>query len=790
MEPTQVIEAYNGRKAYLYRGDCRDVMPHLQPVHTILTDPPYGLAFMGKGWDRGVPGQDFWKLAKLLPGGMLLAFGGTRTYHRLACAIEDAGFEIRDGLCWLYGCLTEDTEILLDGRWCPWWQATAGRKALCWDRATGAFAWEPIQEQVVYDYNETAYRIHGPGTDHVVSRNHRCVIDRGNGWEFVLAEEAAREREIRIPVLEGVQSLLAEIRSQRQVSGGPEGDVFSGVPKSDCPAATREEADAPARGAGGSVRCLRRGHGSVPFAVSARAKALLFKEVQRCPAREGMGDTRPQGTGGADTSGQGIRKSEDDRGRQPGVERRGNVHPQARQLQADQIRALSGGVHGNGTERRLRDGTSAGGGAGVEPVPVAFRSGPPREPQPTGQPAGQSGPVCNEQRPQAARSDGHTRASVARIEPCWYTGKVWCVKVPTGAFVARRRGKVFVTGNSGFPKSHDLSKAIDRAAGAERPVVGSKMGQPGYTLSPCDNGVSLGAGQSTKTAEQRAKGVLVTAPATEAAKEWAGYGTALKPAWEPIILAMAALDGTFAANAVAHGCGGLNVDGCRIPHNEECRPMQKQDAPESIYQQSGRHAPTLELKPGGRWPANLMLDEAAAAMLDAAVPDAGGAEKPPGGSAPTTANAYGKYENRSPVFHNDAGGASRFFYTAKASRTEREEGLEELAKGKRDESRHAEQASMNGGDGNPYNRGAQPRANTHPTVKPVELMQWLARLTRPPKGGLVLDPFMGSGTTGVAALMEGRDFIGVELDPHYFEIAAARIKHWADKAPYPQTKLF
>lgn len=447
MEPTKVIEAYNGRKAYLYQGDCRDVMPHLQPVHTILTDPPYGLSFMGKGWDRGVPGPDFWKLAKLLPGGMLLAFGCTRTYHRLACAIEDAGFEIRDGLCWLYG--------------------------------------------------------------------------------------------------------------------------------------------------------------------------------------------------------------------------------------------------------------------------------------------------------------------------------------------------------SGFPKSHDISKAIDRAAGARREVVGTKMGLPGYTLSPCDNGVSLGSGQSTKTAEQRAREVQVTAPATDAAKEWAGFGTALKPAWEPIILAMAALDGTFAQNAVKHGAGGLNIDGCRI--GTETITNNGGGIQGARVFGNGDGFPAVERGSNprvGRWPANVMLDEAAAAMLDKAAPDVGGRDGPPGGTAPTTVNAYGKYENRSPIFHPDTGGASRFFYTAKASRSEREEGLEEIAKGQRDETRLADQPSMNGGDGNPYNRGVIPRANTHPTVKPVDLMQWLARLTRPPKGGLVLDPFMGSGTTGVAALMEGRDFIGVELDPAYFEIAAARIQHWADKAPCPQTRLF
>ena len=122
-----------------------------------------------------------------------------------------------------------------------------------------------------------------------------------------------------------------------------------------------------------------------------------------------------------------------------------------------------------------------------------------------------------------------------------------------------------------------------------------------------------------------------------------------------------------------------------------------------------------------------------------------------------------------------SGSAARFFYCAKASKKERNAGLDGMGKNKRDESRSVDQPSMNGGKGNPYNRGVEPVTNNHPTVKPLSLMEYLCRLTSTPTGGTVLDPFMGSGTTGMACKKTGREFIGIELDPHYFEIAEKRI---------------
>jgi site-specific DNA-methyltransferase (adenine-specific) len=196
------------------------------------------------------------------------------------------------------------------------------------------------------------------------------------------------------------------------------------------------------------------------------------------------------------------------------------------------------------------------------------------------------------------------------------------------------------------------------------------------------------------------------------------------------------------------------------------------------YRQDGTedgHNPNV-----GRWPANIVIDEEAGALIDEqSGPCKTGRLSPHHGNGALPRKdgwgfRQGTQVNRE--YGGDSGGASRFYYCAKASRSERNAGCEGLEAKQRDLSRNADQPSMNGGEGNPFNRGVVPVSNHHPTVKPVALMRWLVRLIAPP-GGLVLDPFMGSGTTGVACMQEGREFIGVECEPEYIAIAEARISH-------------
>jgi transcriptional regulator with XRE-family HTH domain len=418
-------------------GDCRDIMRALpaESVDAIVSDPPYGLEFMGKAWDRGVPGVEFWaealRVAK--PGAHLVAFGGTRTFHRLAVAIEDAGWEVRDCLSWLYG------------------------------------------------------------------------------------------------------------------SGFPKSlDVSKQIDK----------------------------HGGTPPA--------WFGPWFRA-WRESQGITQKQ------------------------------------------VAALFPSKTGNLT-----------------------------------------GCVAN-----------------------WELG----FNLPTPEQFN------LIRDTFGLP--------FDSIEAAEREVVGQKD----------SNLLAVAPGQEN---DRSATTLDITAPATDAAKRWHGWGTALKPAWEPIILARKPLTGTVAANVTQYGTGAINVDGCRIgtdgggtqctnrDDNGKC--MGHANAGRST---SGETFHGLDTS-GGRWPANVLLDEDAAVAL---------------------------------------GQTSRFFYTAKVSRNEREAGLDGLV-------------------------------NNHPTLKPIALMRWLCRLVAPP-GGVVLDPFNGSGSTGCAAALEGLRYLGCELEAEYVEIARRRIAYWYTQRAQP-----
>jgi DNA modification methylase len=282
---------------------------------------------------------------------------------------------------------------------------------------------------------------------------------------------------------------------------------------------------------------------------------------------------------------------------------------------------------------------------------------------------------------------------------------------------------------SGFPKSLDVGKAIDKAAGAEREVTGTDE----YRAKRLKNQMGEYATDSGWKAGNRSADL--TAPATPEAQQWDGWGTALKPALEPITVARKPFKGTVAANVLAHGTGGLNVDGCRV--GTEVLPEQRAgQAQLGTFERGEMVMPERT----GRWPANLIHDGSDEVV--GLFPKSKGQQGAISGKEPSgkTNAVYGEYQQRNESEpRNDAGSAARFFYCAKTSKRERGEG------------------------------------NNHPTVKSIALMRYLCRLVTPPSG-TVLDPFMGSGSTGIAAQAEGFDFVGIELDPDYFAIAEQRIK--------------
>ena len=271
---------------------------------------------------------------------------------------------------------------------------------------------------------------------------------------------------------------------------------------------------------------------------------------------------------------------------------------------------------------------------------------------------------------------------------------------------------------------------------------------------------------------------METAPATDAARQWAGWGTALKPAYEPILLARKPLAGTVAANVQAHGTGALNIDACRV-----------EGAFESGWSKSGSKAsenlamsgPNYEraAKPDsdkGRWPANVVHDGSDEVVGAFPVSQDGIAvQRNGGGQRIGSGDIYSGHDGnlvRPDVGFGGGGSAARFFYTAKASKDDRDEGLDNFEKR---QAGHIAIRANDEGNWSAAKNPNHPRANHHPTVKPTSLMRYLCRLITPPDG-LILDPFMGSGSTGKAALLEGFRFVGIEQDPEYLAIAAARVR--------------
>jgi site-specific DNA-methyltransferase (adenine-specific) len=322
---------------------------------------------------------------------------------------------------------------------------------------------------------------------------------------------------------------------------------------------------------------------------------------------------------------------------------------------------------------------------------------------------------------------------------------------------------------SGFPKSLDVSKAIDKSAGAEREVIGVSARHGGGT----NHVYGVGMGDH--------KVPDLTAPATDDAKAWAGWGTALKPAWEPVVVARKPLEGTVAANVLKYGTGAMNIDASRVPtsdrlgggHSSSGQQMSDgwhrpwMDDPEAVEANAARSRAAVEKAEAlGRWPANILLshgpdcsDEGCASGCPCAALD-----------AQSGGDGASRYFNRLPIEEDDL---VPFFYTPKASRSEREAGCDALgSKPPPALELKVSMKSPRAGAG----RTAESIRNNHPTVKPVSIMEWCIKLVAR-EGAVVLDPFMGSGTTGVAAVRCKVNFVGIELSPEYIEIARARIGH-------------
>lgn len=327
------------------------------------------------------------------------------------------------------------------------------------------------------------------------------------------------------------------------------------------------------------------------------------------------------------------------------------------------------------------------------------------------------------------------------------------------------RDQIMWVYGSGFPKSLDVSKAIDKAAGIKFDTIPASG--VGFMNSEGEGGYNVTKNQLVRSGES-----------TDEAKQWSGWGTALKPAHEPICVARKPLSGTVAENVLTHGTGALNIDACRI--GDEVRPRMEAGfvrngrTDEEVFNSGYGRPKNFNGEVAGRWPANFVHDGSDEVLAGFPYTKSGVIKLHHVRTTSKTANAYG--ERAAPPEETPAseGSAARFFYCAKTSKSDRNEGVSlTVTSAAEMVEREADSAGMNSPRaGAGRTSGAR---NDHPTVKPTELMRWLVRLVTPP-GGTVLDPFTGSGSTGKACAIEGFEFIGFEMDAHYCEIAEQRIK--------------
>lgn len=583
-------------------------------AHAVVTDPPYGLSFMGRDWDKALPDPRTWSecLRVLRPGGHLVAFGAPRLVHRLTCQIEDAGFEIRDQLLWVFGSgfpKSLDVSKAIDAA------AGAVREVVGHHASPGSLGTTAygVMERKVVD-------ITAPATD---------AARQWSGWGTALK-----------PAYESIT--LA----------------------------------------------------SKPYPQSeerARLVAVLTQlEMQLC--------------------------------------------------------WLS---HANDAERCSTSSRLGLAGACVSALRDAEALSATR------------GALCaltgTSQSEWAARSCLSTVTSWRSI--------LEDLSIDTSTCITE-------TGSSQTTTWKTLRCLASEIT--PRTIILEEIAQPGRWLnaSPAASVLSAVCESMRGT---RARSALATAISSGLTSYRDADAHSLGPAYEPIVLARKPLDGTVAQTVQRWGTGAINVDGCRV-EGEKGVPASVSNAGGLGWSTGGDMARKAEQN--GRWPANLILDEAAGAMLDVqsgTTKSSAASGVVRNGRSGGIMGAVGKLRDGRPEGHSDSGGASRFFYCPKASRSEREDGLDHLPSRVVDPSREDDAAAR----GNPRTgagRSGEARRNPHPTVKPVDLMRWLVRLVTPP-GGMVLEPFAGSGTTLVACALEGVDCLGMELDADYVEIARARVEH-------------
>lgn len=679
----------------LYGGSMLDMLDNIDPcsIDSIVTDPPYEINFMNKSWDNsGIAFQkSTWErcFSVLKPGGYLLAFGAPRTFHRLTCAIEDAGFEIRDTIMWMYGCYSEDTQVLTDSGWKYFYELDKTEKILQWDKDTNELSWVRPLNYFEYDVDEDMCLFENRHISQLVTKNHKVAVSikkrrkEYESYDLVLADELYENKSWTLKF--------------------PMAGILSG---------DKHEDDAYIIG-WWLTDAWKHSDGKAVMFSQSKPKTLE-------KLRNWFGAHKIKYTEYVKKSKNANHKDEHTFYVVGDIANKLLTEYPNRELIWDM---LSWDIE---SRKLLLEGIMDGDGSYKDDQYArtfwSMKSERLDIFQAICVSLGYRAYINNKYGVEFNIAHNSTEIQHRHRKPyVHYKGKVYCLQTMTGAFVVRRNNRAFISGNSGFPKSMNVGTALDKKLGIESD--------------------------------------------SEIGKKFSGFGTALKPAYEPIIVARKPLEGTCADNVIKYGVGGINIDECRIPFettpNPATNPLYRKengyklgygvDSDPSAYALKKDNG-EMNINSNGRFPANVILtyDDSDFDDVCSGFPDTKSGKAVRHNSGGCTFGGDKKKPPMEDLGYDDGGGsAARYFYCAKASKRDRDEGC-----GK----------------------------NFHTTVKPTALMQYLVRLVTP-RGGTVLDPFMGSGSTGKAVAYENNDrnanyrFIGVELNDDYLNIAKSRIDY-------------
>ena len=761
---------YEDKDFTLYKGKMQDVLSTFEEnsIDSIVCDPPYELNFMGKGWDSsGVAFQkETWQhcYRVLKPGGYLLAFGGSRTSHRIACAIEDAGFEIRDTIMWLYGCYSKDTQVLTNEGWKYFYELNKNEKIMQFDKDKNELSWVKPLNYFEYDIDDEMVLLENRHTSQLITKDHKVVCDMKKNhkqykgkYDYIEAQNILKSDCVKLPLASYYYGNLNY--EYAYMVGWWLTDAWKHKDGKACMFSQ-----------------------SKPKALEKlRIELERLKTLGKCNYSEYIKQPKSDKHNPEHTfyvTGELADYLLTNFSSREFKEEFIELNKQSKEL------LLQGLMDGDGSARNNEyskvfwsQKVSRNDILSALLTTMGYRNY-------ISYSGRHKGVIFNIAHNTTEIQFKHKKPNIK------YIGKVYCLQTETGAFVVRRNGKPFISGNSGFPKSMNIGLAIDKKNGVDNRTGNVVKGQGKKDL---DNNVyKLGANEKY---EERV-----------AQNEWKGYGTALKPAYEPIIVARKPFKGSLVDNILQNGVGGLNIDECRIPTSDDLARINKTDNGMfgvGVGNNNAQKCKEQGIEYGGRFPANVILtyDENDFDEVCGGMPYT----KSNGGK--TTMSDFSKYkgsmmntinlkENPSRKDSNyiapcDSGNASRYFYCAKASKKDRDEGLDlfetktKVFNGKSNESSEKMK--------DVEKRFTTQGKNIHPTVKPVELAQYLVRLVSP-KGSKVLDCFMGSGSTGKACMFENRErnanyhFIGIEMTDEYLPIAKARIDYAKYKYQYDEIK--